>query len=248
MIAPQQEAGYSHYSDDEIEGLPLKNASREIQQGFIRKVYGILTAQLLLTVVIAGPISTVGKAWVASHSYLMLISLFMTLACICGMSCCGDAARRAPINFILLFTFTAFEAILVGFVSAQYTWQSVVLAAGVTCVVFFGMTAFAMLTKIDFTGLGMYFMGGLMSLMAFGFMLSILSMCGVSVKPLMMLYDLGGVMLFTMYIVYDTQLILGGDHQQQFSVDDYIFAALHLYLDIINLFMYILELLGSRDN
>ena len=38
-------------------------------------------------------------------------------------------------------------------------------------------------------------------------------------------------MLFSLYLVYDTQLIVGGAHKKfQFSVDDYVFAALNIYL------------------
>merc|ERR1719343_1370915 len=61
-----------------------------------------------------------------------------------------------------------------------------------------------------------------------------------------MMYDFVGVLLFTFYIVYDTQLIIGGSHKVQFSIDDYCFAALNLYLDVINLFQQILRLLGDQ--
>jgi len=63
---------------------------------------------------------------------------------------------------------------------------------------------------------------------------------------MMMLYDFLGVLLFTFFIVFDTQMIIGGNHKVQFSIDDYCFAALNLYLDIINLFLHILALLGDR--
>jgi len=57
-----------------------------------------------------------------------------------------------------------------------------------------------------------------------------------------------GVLLFTFYIVFDTQLLIGeyGGHKVQFGIDDYVFAALNLYLDIINLFLHILSLFGER--
>jgi len=52
---------------------------------------------------------------------------------------------------------------------------------------------------------------------------------------------------FSAYIIYDTQLILG-NRAREFSIDDYILAAMNLYLDIINLFLEILRLFGSRNN
>ena len=55
--------------------------------------------------------------------------------------------------------------------------------------------------------------------------------------------------LFAFYIVFDTQMMLGswGGHKVEFSIDDYAFAALNLYLDIINFFLYILEIVGTRE-
>ena len=56
-----------------------------------------------------------------------------------------------------------------------------------------------------------------------------------------------GAIIFSFYIIYDTQLIIGGEHKKyQFDVDDYVFATITLYLDIINLFLYILDLLDRR--
>ena len=64
------------------------------------------------------------------------------------------------------------------------------------------------------------------------------------------LYLLAGVLIFSLYIVYDTQTIVGGEHKNfQFDMDDYVLAALVIYLDIINLFILLLQLLqgGRRD-
>lgn len=61
------------------------------------------------------------------------------------------------------------------------------------------------------------------------------------------MYSGASALLFSMYIVYDVQLIVGGKHKQhQFSLDDYCFAALNIYLDIINLFLHLLRLFGER--
>ena len=54
-----------------------------------------------------------------------------------------------------------------------------------------------------------------------------------------------GAFIFSMYIVYDTQLMMGGKHKYSVSPEEYIFAALNLYLDIINLFLFILRIIGS---
>ena len=58
-------------------------------------------------------------------------------------------------------------------------------------------------------------------------------------------YGSAGALIFSMYIVYDTQIMLGGTHKYSISPEEYVFAALNLYLDIINLFLYILMIIGA---
>lgn len=52
-----------------------------------------------------------------------------------------------------------------------------------------------------------------------------------------------GVLLFGIYIVVDTQLIVGG-RSAELEIDDYFLGAMLLYVDIISIFIYILQLLG----
>ena len=61
-----------------------------------------------------------------------------------------------------------------------------------------------------------------------------------------------GCLVFSLYIVYDTQLIIGSPdakkpHRYTFTVDDYAFAAANLYLDVINLFYMVLMVSGDRN-
>lgn len=53
----------------------------------------------------------------------------------------------------------------------------------------------------------------------------------------------GGALIFSAYIVYDTQLMMGGSHKYSISPEEYVFASLNLYLDIINLFLHLLKIL-----
>jgi len=225
-----------------------KDVPVEIRMGFVRKVYSLLCCQLLLTVAIAAPIALASANWVVSHAWIQWVSLAGLVACMCSMCCCATILRKYPENYIFLFVFTVFMSVLVGFTSAQYTWQSVLLAAGITVGIFISLTAYAWFSKTDFTGFGPYLFAALSGLCLFGFVIAIMSMCGVYFSWMIMLYDVIGVIIFSFYIIFDTQLILGewGGHQKQFAIDDYCFATLNLYLDIINLFLLILELLGKR--
>merc|ERR1711879_1103277 len=100
----------------------------------------------------------------------------------------------------------------------------------------------------DFTGMGPYLAAALFGLLMFGFTIFIVTIFFPGAySTLNMIYAGIGAILFSFYIVYDTQIIVGGNHKKyQLSVDDYAFGALTLYVDIINLFMMILSLFGDR--
>ena len=58
-------------------------------------------------------------------------------------------------------------------------------------------------------------------------------------------FGAAGALVFSLYLIYDTQIMMGGKHKYALSPEEYIFAALNLYLDIINLFLYILSIFGN---
>ena len=64
-------------------------------------------------------------------------------------------------------------------------------------------------------------------------------------KYAMIGYGSAGALIFSLYIVYDTQLMMGGKHKYSISPEEYIFASLSLYLDIVNLFLYLLMIVGA---
>jgi len=233
-------------------GFSVKDARVEVRLAFLRKVYSLLCVQLLVTMVIAGLIvaSAENRLWLRSNEWLLWLSVFGTMSTICVLACCEKAVRRFPTNYIFLFTFTAFEAIMIGFVSAMFTWQSLMLAVGVTAFIFLALTLFSFNTTRDFTGYGPYLFVALLTLCVFGLLLMILPTFGVDTRVGTLLYDCIAVILFSFYIIFDTQLMLGayGGHAVELAVDDYVFAALHLYLDVVNLFVAVLSLLGRRDS
>merc|ERR1712137_355304 len=121
---------------------------------------------------------------------------------------------------------------------------------GITTFVVFGLTLFACQTKYDFTGCGPYLLVALLCLMAFGsfVLLGSFILSNTTMQKMGFMYACAGALIMSFYIVYDTQLIVGGKHQRshEFSIDDYAFAAISLYIDIIQLFLYLLRLFGDR--
>jgi len=178
--------------------------------------------------------------------------MVLTIVFVIGITCCEKCARQVPTNYIVLFSFTLCEAIVLSITCLFVDAAAVGLAAAMTAAVTAGLTAYACTTKTDFTGSGPYLVGALLALVFCGFIGSMFSMM-YHIPWLQNLYAGAGCLLFSMFIVYDTQLIMGGTdahgepRKVQLELDEYVFAALNLYLDIINLFIYILQFLNNRD-
>jgi len=221
----------------------LKDEPSEIRNGFIRKVYGILSAQLLLTAAVAAPLVKDGevRTWIHSHGESLVIGVsVLNIVLICAMACCRTATRSFPTNYIMLFAFTATEGFLVGVICSAYTVDSVLYAVIATGILVGALTVYAITTKSDFTGMGVYLFAFLLVLLIFGLF------CWIFPSKIMeQVYCCLGILLFSFYLIFDTQLIMGKG-ELRLGIDDYVFAALNLYLDIIQLFLYILQLFGER--
>ena len=148
------------------------------------------------------------------------------------------ATRKVPLNYILLTIFTLTEAYIVGFVTTMYDPTTVFIAAVFTAAVVIALTIYACTTKTDFTVCGGVLFVAVMilcvaSIFSFFFYNKIVSIIISAIS----------VVVFSIYLIYDTQLILGNG-QLKLTVDDYIFAAIRLYIDIIRIFLEILKLVG----
>lgn len=60
------------------------------------------------------------------------------------------------------------------------------------------------------------------------------------------IYATAGAIMICIYLVIDVQLAVGGK-KHEWTIDDYIFAAICIYVDIINLFLYVLKLIGYAN-
>lgn len=217
------------------------NINKSIRLGFIRKVYSLLLIQLILTCLISSLafIPDVGhfyrnNLWPLFVAAPGLILISFTIICF------PDTARKVPMNYICLFSFTFFESILLSYVFSFVTdFKIVIIAASITIIITATLTLYACFTKTDFT-----FLGGMLFACSIG-----LLVCGLFYfylpNFLKLLYCFIGVVLYSLYLIYDTQLI-AGKFEYGYSVDDYVFAVLNLYIDIMQIFLYILRILGGR--
>jgi len=216
--------------------------SLDLRLGFIRKVYMILTAQIGLTAFM-GLLSAKTSFGVFQMNHPGLLWFFAALAFITmfAVSCYSSLARKVPTNYILLGIFTFSEAYSVSFTVGAYTLSGygnlVLWAAFLTVCMTLTITYYAFTTKTDFT-----IMGGLMFCLAAGLIFLAILTIFTDNPFINCLVTVCGIVVYGVYLIYDTQLIAGGK-KHEFTVDDYIVAAMQIYVDIIVLFLEILKLL-----
>lgn len=117
--------------------------------------------------------------------------------------------------------------------------SAVLIAAAATCGATLIVSLFSCWTKFDFTKLIWiaFICGIVLSITGFFFI-------GYHNHARQVLYGGAGALVMMLYLAIDTQLIMGG-RRYELSEEDYIFGALMLYLDIVNLFLFILRMVKS---
>jgi len=239
----KEQSNYNHVGSDEPNSDIGGFGEKAVRRGFIRKVYSILMSQLVLTGAVIATFMFVDpvKAYVQTNMWVYYSSMAVMFVCLISMACCESVRRKFPTNFIFLGVFTLCEGVMLGTLSTFYDVDAVLIAVGITAGVTFALTIFAFQTKIDFTVCGGMLCAVLVIFMIAGIIMAFLP----KTKWTMIGYGSVGALIFSLYIVYDTQLMMGGKHKYSLSPEEYIFAALNLYLDIINLFMYLLMIVGA---
>lgn len=216
--------------------------AKNTQIPFIRKVYGILFTQLAVTAVWLAIVSANREAMIhflARRIELLVLAIVGQLVTLYALGCYKEIARSVPLNYSLLGIFTICMSYLASFTTVQFE-PKIVLAAGIlTAGMVLGLTVYAIQTKDDYTQLGAF-----MFVLSFSLLFGCLLFLFIQTYLLYIMITLLCVVLLGMFIIYDTQLIFSG-HSHQFTIDDYVFAAMVLYIDIIRLFLEVLRLLGA---
>lgn len=153
---------------------------------------------------------------------------------------------------ILLGIFTLGESYLVSSITSIYEPESVLMSAVATAGATVGITFYAMTTKSDFTKLAHSFGGKISLNVAFAssvfWVFLFLSMFNVFIFRSSMISNIMAfviALIYCGYILIDTQLILGG-RNKELTLDNYIMGAMILYVDIIGLFLKLLQLMGEK--
>ena len=206
------------------------NQLTDARINFLGKTYGMLA--LCIAAGSIGAYLSMGMTFPYEHPFMMLFIMMGGIFAV-------QAARHIPgVNFALLLVFGGITGMaiapLVGMVAAKSP-VLVTQAFMTTAVAFASLTAYTFISKRDFSFLKGFVWVGLISIIVlslsnyFFFESSLLAL-GISGM---------GVLLFSAFILYDTSNIL-----RDYPNNEYIAAALTLYLDVFLLFQHVLAMFG----
>ncbi|KAG6727215.1 hypothetical protein I3842_02G119400 [Carya illinoinensis] len=223
---------------------PMMLESPQLRWAFIRKVYAILCLQMLLTTVVAAVVVFFRPipdfiAHTSAGLAVYIVICVLPFILLCPLYCFH---KRHPLNMFLLMLFTISIALTVGLACAFTKGKIILEAAILTSVVVVSLTLYtfwAVKRGSDFSFLGPFLFASLLVLIAFGLIQIFFPMGKMTVA----IYSGLAALIFCGYIVYDTDNLI-----KRFSYDDYVWASVSLYLDIVNLFLSLLTIFSIVDN
>ena len=226
--------------------LQANEMQTNIQRGFIERVFAWMTFGLIITtlsafitVAIPGVVETL-----VSNTFIFIGLVVAELAVVIILSAAIN--RFPPAIAGLLFTgYAVLNGITLSLILLVYTSSSIAVTFGVTACTFGIMALFGFTTKRDLTKLG-----SLLIMALIGMILASVVNIFLNSSLVYWITTYIGILIFVGLVAYDTQklkrmsLSLGGDGQlaQRASI----MGALALYLDFINLFLFLLRFLGNR--
>ncbi|XP_044316167.1 protein lifeguard 3 [Drosophila rhopaloa] len=211
---------------------------------FISKVLMIVAINLLFTVLVMTfcIFHSGARHFLIRHWYIGLIGTAVIFIISIIMCFCIGLFRKSPYKYILLVIYVIAHAALVACCAVRYYPKLVFIAVAVCAGIVILLGLFARFAPCDFTGCCIF-------LFVLSIVVLIMGILSLFFPILRIVYVALGVLLFSVYIVVDLQMLIGGKtHKNQFDESDFILAAMFLYSDIIFLFIFLLELIGLIDS
>ena len=226
-------------------------AATQVDEGLrahMNKVYGTMSVGLLLTALVAWGVGTSEQLvysifstplkWVVMFAPLIMVFAF-------GAMINRLSAAGAQLFF---YVFSALMGLSISYIFAVYTGFSIAQTFLITSIAFAGLSLWGYTTKKDISGWGSFLIMGLIGLIVASIVNIFLGSPAIHFA-----ISIIGVLIFAGLTAYDTQKIKTDYLAHAHAMDSEwlgksaIMGALNLYLDFINLFMFLLQFLGNRE-
>ncbi|MFA5580887.1 MAG: Bax inhibitor-1/YccA family protein [Paracoccaceae bacterium] len=229
----------------------------QIDQGLrahMNKVYGLMSVGLLLTALVAWAVgsndallSIFRDPVTLSPNILGWIVMFAPLIMVFAFGAMIQRASAAAAQ-LFFYTFAAVMGLSISWIFAAFTGISIAQTFLVTSISFAGLSLYGYTTKRDISGWGAFLIMGVIGLI-------VASIVNIFLQSPALHFAVSviGVLIFAGLTAFDTQRIKNEYVAHAQSMDSEwlaksaIMGALTLYLDFINLFMFLLQFLGNRE-
>ncbi|MEZ5777945.1 MAG: Bax inhibitor-1/YccA family protein [Paracoccaceae bacterium] len=233
----------------------------------MNKVYGLMSVAMVLTAAAAWAISGLATTTdpnlavmqIGSDKYLTSLGatlytsplkwviMFAPLAIVFGFGAMINRMSAAAAQ-VVFYTFAAVMGISISWIFLVFTGMSIVQTFLVTAVAFAGLSLWGYTTKKDISGWGSFLIMGVI-----GLLVAMIVNLFLQSPAIMFAVSAIGVLIFAGLTAYDTQkiktdYIAHAQHgDSEWLGKSAIMGALNLYLDFINMFMFLLQFLGNRE-
>jgi len=240
----------------------------EIDEGLrahMNKVYGTMSVGMLITFAAAWALSGLavtdvptqyqigtneyltGLGYAIYASPLKWLVMFAPLIFVFGFSA-GINRMSAATAQTVFYVFAAVMGVSISSIFLVFTGYSIAQVFLITAIAFAGLSLVGYTTKKDLSGMGSFLIMGVIGLI-------VASLVNLFMQSPMMMYAISilGVLIFAGLTAYDTQkikntyLAYASHGDQEWLGKSAIMGALSLYLDFINMFMFLLQLFGNRE-
>lgn len=219
---------------------------------YTAKTFGLMFLGLMVTFGIAFYLSNTVSGWlmlvqvVRAVPYIQWVILVAELVVVIAMS--AMLQKMSPTTAaVCFFVYAVLTGLTFGIIFTAYDVGTLALIFGFTALYFGGMAVFGFVTKVDLSRIRNLLLGGLIALIVVNVLMLFIPGLQVLDRVLCTI----GVVIFLAYTAYDTQKLKA--YYYGFQGDDAmlkkasIISALELYLDFINLFLYLLRLFGKSN-
>lgn len=213
---------------------------------YISRTFGWMFVGLLVTFLLGWYMAASGMVFrLFAIPYVSILLLVAEVAVVLVLSA-RIHKQSVGVSRVLFFAYAVLNGLVFSAYFIIYDVANVILIFGLTALFFGGFALYGRVTQTDLSRLRPFLIGGLIFLLVSSLVLMLFD-----ISSLERLICMAGIVIFLCFTAYDTQKIK--KNYQYFSHDvallerASIYSALQLYLDFINLFLYLLRFLGSRS-
>ena len=207
-------------------------------------IYNYMASGILLTGIVALLSFSSGLAYSFASGPLMWIVALSPLAFVLAMSFGLNKMSKGTLQ-ILFWAFAIVMGLSMSTIFLRFTGESIAVTFFATAGAFAGLSLFGYTTKKDLSGMGTFLIMGVI-----GLLIAMVANMFIGSGTLAIAISFIGVLIFAGLTAYDTQRLkreyeyLRGT---EFAGKAIIMGALSLYLDFINMFMFLLQFMGNRE-